>query len=59
LTEAGAASVTVVVAVDKARPDALLKADFAAFSDVDAFIVGYGMDDGGSGRGLPYIASVD
>jgi hypoxanthine phosphoribosyltransferase len=58
LLDAGAVSVTIAVAVDKARDDALLKADHAAFSGVDAFIVGYGMDDGGMGRGLPYIASV-
>lgn len=52
----GAASIAVVVAVDKKRPDALLKADFAGFVGPDAFIVGYGMDDAGFGRGLPYIA---
>ncbi len=28
-------------------------------SGIDAFIVGYGMDDAGAGRGLPYIASVE
>jgi len=59
LTEAGAASIAVAVAIDKARDAALLKADYAAFSGVDAFIVGYGMDDAGRGRGLPYIASVE
>lgn len=59
LREAGALSVTVAVAVDKAREDALVKADYAAFAGVDAFIVGYGMDDAGGGRGLPYIASVE
>jgi hypoxanthine phosphoribosyltransferase len=59
LLDAGAASVTVVVAVDKARDGALLKADYAAFSGVDAFIVGYGMDDAGMGRGLPFIAGTE
>jgi hypoxanthine phosphoribosyltransferase len=60
LQDAGAASVTIAVAVDKARAEgALLKADYAAFSGVDAFIVGYGMDDAGRGRGLPYIAAVE
>lgn len=59
LREAGARSVAIAVAVDKAREGGLVKADYAAFSGVDAFIVGYGMDDTGSGRGLPYIASVD
>jgi hypoxanthine phosphoribosyltransferase len=57
LKDAGAASIAIAVAVDKARGDALLKADFAAFSGVEAFIVGYGMDDAGASRGLPYIAT--
>jgi hypoxanthine phosphoribosyltransferase len=52
----GAASIAVVVAVDKVRPDALVKADYAGFKGADAFIVGYGMDDAGLGRGLPFIA---
>jgi len=56
LLEQGALSVTTAVAVDKLRADALLTADFAAFQGVDAFVVGYGMDDGGRGRALPYIA---
>lgn len=59
LVEAGASTVTIAVAVDKARPDALLKADYAAFTGVDAFIVGYGMDDAGTHRSLPYIARVE
>jgi hypoxanthine phosphoribosyltransferase len=52
---AGAASVTTVVAVDKSRKDAVLRADYTAFTGVSGFIVGYGMDDAGEGRGLPYI----
>ena len=58
LTDAGAASVTIAVVVDKMRDDALLKADYVAFQGADAFIVGYGMDDAGLGRGLPYIGKV-
>jgi len=58
LTDAGAASVAIAVAVDKVRDDALLKADYVAFKGADAFIVGYGMDDAGLGRGLPYIGKV-
>ena len=58
LMDAGAASVTIAVAVDKVRDDALLKADYVAFKGPDAFIVGYGMDDAGLGRGLPYIGKV-
>jgi hypoxanthine phosphoribosyltransferase len=59
LFASGAANVTTAVIVDKRRNNALLRADFAAFTDVDRFIVGYGMDDAGEGRALPYIAAVD
>ena len=55
LEAAGARSITTVVAVDKGRSDAIAKAEFAAFTGVDEFIVGYGMDDAGKYRGLPYI----
>jgi hypoxanthine phosphoribosyltransferase len=55
LAAAGAVSVTTAVAVDKSRKDAVLRADYAAFAGVSGFIVGYGMDDAGDGRGLPYI----
>ena len=48
--------VPCVCSVDKRRTDAVLKADYAAFTGVADFIVGYGMDDAGNGRGLPYIA---
>ena len=58
LMDAGAASVTIAVVVDKMRDDALLKADYVGFKGADAFIVGYGMDDAGLGRGLPYIGKV-
>jgi hypoxanthine phosphoribosyltransferase len=59
LLERGAASVITAVAVDKRRNDALFQADFAAFSGLSDFIVGYGMDDAGRHRGLPYIARID
>ena len=58
LVDAGAASVAIAVAVDKMRDNALLKADYVAFQGADAFIVGYGMDDAGLGRGLPYLGKV-
>jgi hypoxanthine phosphoribosyltransferase len=58
LKEAGAASIITAVAIDKLRPDALLHADLAMFQGVAEFIVGYGMDDAGKNRGLPYIASM-
>jgi len=59
LSDAGAARIATAVVVDKRRPTASLRADHACFVGVDDFIVGYGMDDAGFGRGLPYIATVD
>ncbi len=55
LEAAGARAITTVVAVDKGRSDAIAKADFAGFTGIGEFIVGYGMDDAGKFRGLPYI----
>ncbi|MGC9953751.1 MAG: phosphoribosyltransferase family protein [Rhizomicrobium sp.] len=51
----GASNVQSVVMVDKLRADAVAKADYAAFTGVSDFIVGYGMDDAGKDRALPYI----
>ena len=56
LTQAGASAVLTAVAVDKSRKDAVASADFAAFVGVSGFIIGYGMDDAGAGRGLPDIS---
>lgn len=56
--EYGASHVQSVVIVDKLRPDALVKADYAGFTGVNEFIVGYGMDDSGADRGVPYIGKV-
>jgi hypoxanthine phosphoribosyltransferase len=56
--EAGAASVTRVVAVDKRNADALTRADYALYTGVKDFVVGYGMDDAGRYRALPYIGRV-
>lgn len=58
LCEAGAKSVTTAVTVDKLRDNALLAADYAAFEGVSDFLVGYGMDDAGLDRGLPYIGRI-
>lgn len=52
----GASAVQTAVILDKRRPDALARADFAGFTDVTDFVVGYGMDDTGADRALPYIA---
>jgi hypoxanthine phosphoribosyltransferase len=57
--EYGAAGVISAVVVDKQRSDAVFKADFAAFTGVHEFIVGYGMDDSGNDRALPYIAKAE
>jgi hypoxanthine phosphoribosyltransferase len=55
---AGAASVQVAVMLDKQRGDAVAKADYVGFTVGNDFVVGYGMDDAGRFRGLPYIGKV-
>jgi hypoxanthine phosphoribosyltransferase len=55
---AGAASVQVAVMLDKQRPDAVAKADYIGFPIGNDFVIGYGMDDAGRYRGLPYIGKV-
>ena len=55
---AGAASVQVAVILDKQRPDALAHADYVGFPIGTEFVIGYGMDDAGRYRGLPYIGKV-
>ena len=55
---AGAASVQVAVILDKQRRDAVAKADYVGFTVGDEFVIGYGMDDAGRHRGLPYIGKV-
>lgn len=59
LFQAEAAAIITVVAVDKLRDDAVLKADHALFAGTKGFLIGYGMDDAGASRGLPYIARID
>jgi hypoxanthine phosphoribosyltransferase len=55
---AGAASVQVAVMLDKQKRDAVAKADYVGFTVGDDFVIGYGMDDAGKYRGLPYIGKV-
>jgi hypoxanthine phosphoribosyltransferase len=55
---AGAASVQVAVILDKQRSDAVAKADYIGFTVGNEFVIGYGMDDAGRYRGLPYIGKV-
>jgi hypoxanthine phosphoribosyltransferase len=57
--EYGANEVISAVVVDKQLPDAVEKADFACFTGCREFIVGYGMDDSGNDRALPYIAKAE
>ena len=55
---AGAASVQVAVILDKQRADAVAKADHVGFTAGPEFVIGYGMDDAGKFRGLPYIGVI-
>ena len=55
---AGAASVRVVVALDKQRADAVAQADHVGFAIGNDFVIGYGMDDAGKYRALPYIGKI-
>lgn len=57
--EYGAANVASAVVVDKLRSDSIAKADYACFTGNREFIVGYGMDDSGNHRALPYIAKME
>jgi hypoxanthine phosphoribosyltransferase len=59
LLNAEAAAVLTAVAVDKLRTDAVMTADHALFAGTHGFLIGYGMDDAGAERGLPYIAAID
>lgn len=59
LFQAEAAAIITAVAVDKLRDDAVLQADHALFAGTKGFLIGYGMDDAGTERGLPYIAAID
>ena len=52
---AGAASVRVVALLDKRRADRVAQADHVGFEIGDDFVIGYGMDDAGQYRSLPYI----
>lgn len=55
---AGAASVQVAVMLDKQRHDAVANADYVGFPVGNDFVIGYGMDDAGRYRGLPYIGKM-
>lgn len=56
----GAAAVRVACLLDKsARRTHPVRADWAAFSAPDRFLVGYGLDAGGRWRTLPYVAALE
>lgn len=56
LREQGAARIASAVIVDKPEKRMVdLRPDFIGFSAPDVFLVGYGMDDGGLMRHLPYV----
>ena len=55
---AGAASVQVAVMLDKQRGDAVAKGDYVGFTVGNDFVIGYGMDEAGRYRGLPYIGKI-
>jgi hypoxanthine phosphoribosyltransferase len=64
LLEAGASE--VLTAVFARKPDPLkdgarreIEADFTAWDAPDRYLVGYGLDDGGLYRSLPYIGAMD
>lgn len=55
----GAKMVQICALLDKpSRRAVAVEADFVGFTVPDAFVVGYGMDDAGLGRGLPYIGTL-
>lgn len=59
LESRGAKRVRTCVLLDKPeRREVSVDADFTGFQVPDAFVVGYGMDVAGLGRGLPYIGTV-
>lgn len=58
--DAGAAEVITCVFARKPWPSArACEPDFAAWQAPPRFLVGYGMDSGGSLRGLPFVGAMD
>lgn len=59
LTANGAARVASVVMIDKpVRRGVPARPDYAGFTADDVFVVGYGMDAGGTLRHLPYVGVI-
>lgn len=55
----GAARVLTCVFARKPYPMRAIDADYVAWEAPDRFIVGYGLDDAGRDRGLPFIGALD
>lgn len=51
--------ITCALAIKPWAPDGAEKVDYYAFQAPGRFLVGYGMDDAGLYRGLPYIGAID
>ena len=59
LTKGAREVVTVALARKPWAPEGEDNVDFHAFDAPGRFLVGYGMDDAGKYRGLPYIGALD
>lgn len=58
--DAGASEVLTTVFASKPYPSPrAIQPDFVAWEAPARFLVGYGLDDGGRWRGLPYIGAMD
>lgn len=54
----GAKEVLTCLLATKPASNGLEKPDFVGFDLPDRFLIGYGLDDGGCGRGIPFIGAV-
>lgn len=54
----GAKEVLTCLLATKPASNGLPKPDFVGFELPDKFLIGYGLDDGGKGRGIPFIGAV-
>ncbi|WP_018148882.1 phosphoribosyltransferase [Henriciella marina] len=59
LTKGAREVITVALARKPSAPAGADDVDFHAFDAPERFLVGYGMDDAGLYRGLPYIGALD
>ena len=59
LTKGAREVITVALARKPSAPGGAENVDFHAFDAPERFLVGYGMDDAGLYRGLPYIGALD